>query len=366
MILYPGRIEENNLGDIIINILLIRELSKYSKILIKSTPNQQMLNLMYRDNEYSENIQVYNISQNYFIYKIQILKLLFTRKIDYSFETPGHICSRSSKVASIIKLLLDIIKVYVYNFFGVKYIQLGITLGPYSSLEWFFVKHLNKLSYLTAVRDVDNFESLKKKGLNVSYIHDLAFLLYDNILIDSVLPDGKFDLGISLRGSLIGHNINDKYFNTQIIELGKIISKNIKNINSIVVLYQVNSDEDTSAILFDYLKINFPKIKILFNATQLTFDNAISSYKGINYLITNRLHVYLVAMLAGCKSMVLTDLFEHKKLVSIIQDMGLKNSLNNSNLPILESEYIKFNDKAKGNKESIQSFISSIMKNQIC
>lgn len=363
MIIYPGRIEENNLGDIIINTLLIRELSKYSKVLIKSSPNQEMLNLIFRDNKFSCNIEIYNASKNIIWYKLCVLKLLLSRKIDYSFETPGHLCSRSSKVKSFLKILLDIIKVYIYRFFGVKYIQLGITLGPYTKLEWFFVKHLNRLSYKTVVRDKHNYEQLKQKGLNVNYIHDLAFLLYDNELINNFESSSdKFDLGVSLRGSLIGHSLDREYFDKQLNDLSLIISKNLDVIKSVIILFQVHADENTSIEINNFLKIKYPNISITFRSSQLKFDEAITYYKSSNYLITNRLHVYLIAMIVGSKTLVLTDIDKHQKLISIIKDLHLEKSVNNSELADLQSELLEFKDVAKRNKKSIEKFIACILK----
>ena len=45
-ILYPSKIEENNLGDILINALLVRELTKNKEVYFKGKPNQQLLNLI--------------------------------------------------------------------------------------------------------------------------------------------------------------------------------------------------------------------------------------------------------------------------------------------------------------------------------
>lgn len=363
-ILYPARIENNNLGDVLINSLLVRELSKNAKVYLKGMPSNDFLELLTHENPFSSNIKVldFNTSTTA-IYKISVLKFLALSKerIDYSFETPGHLLKRNQPLKSFIKYFFDVWKVLVYRAFGVKYIMMGVTLGPFRTGEWRLMSLINKLSHFTIVRDKVNFKSLKDRGFNVQYLPDLAYLLHKNTVTEHYASlRESFDVIVSLRGNIHGKQLDADYLRQQILKVGSLIS-NKPEYNKILISYQVEADEESSLIVFDSLIKEYPNKNIRLETVQLDFANAVSVYSNAGIIITNRLHVYLFGLCLGTKAVITTEENFHKKIVDIVKDLGLPETLfshytDDSNLQIGE----KFSIAADQNSNEIKNFINKI------
>ena len=56
-VLYPSRIKDSNLGDVLINSLLIRELSKKATVYLDGDV-PSMANIIFSDNPHKENIRI--------------------------------------------------------------------------------------------------------------------------------------------------------------------------------------------------------------------------------------------------------------------------------------------------------------------
>jgi polysaccharide pyruvyl transferase WcaK-like protein len=332
-ILYPSRIEENNLGDILINALLVRELSVNNKVCFKGQPNKQLLDLINQDNDYKDNIEVItqiDISQSFVKTKIKTLSYLIKKSNFYLvFDTPGHISGKRSFIKNILKSFFEITKILTYRILGVGYVKYGITLGPFSNFFWYFQKIIAKLSFLIVVRDQQNATLLVHKGLkNTMLKPDLAFLLVNNNLITPQQQETNNSEGVvtvSLRGSIVGKSLDDTYFKTITKQTINLVHKlkETKKVTRINISYQVDADKKTSFLLEDILKNEFKNTQILLHKEILNFNNASALYQSSNVLITNRLHVFLFAMACNTKSYIVTDIINHKKLISIASDLKM-------------------------------------------
>ena len=332
-ILYPSRIEENNLGDILINALLVRELSVNNKVCFKGQPNQQLLDLITDKNDYKENIEVItqiDISQSFVKTKIKTLSYLIKNKNFYwVFDTPGHISGKKSFIKNILKSIFEISKILVYKILGIGYVKYGITLGPFPNFFWYFQRIIAKLSVLIVVRDQQNATLLVRKNLkNTMLKPDLAFLLVNNNLItpqQQEINDSEGVVTVSLRGSIVGKALDNGYFKIitkQTIDLINQL-KEIKKVKVINISYQVDADKKTSFLLEDILKNEFKNSQVLLHKEILTFKKASNLYQSSEVVVTNRLHVFLFSMACGTKSYIVTDIINHKKLISIAKDLKM-------------------------------------------
>lgn len=332
-ILYPSRIEENNLGDILINALLVRELSINNRVCFKGQPNQQLLDLITDKNDYKENIEVItqiDTTQSFVKTKIKTLSYLIKKSNFYLvFDTPGHISGKKSFIKNILKSLFEISKILTYKLLGIGYVKYGITLGPFSNFFWYFQKVIAKLSHLIVVRDQQNAKLLDNKGFkNTMLKPDLAFLLVNNNLITPQQEETNNSEGVvtvSLRGSIVGKSLDETYFKTitkQTIDLVHKL-KETKKVTCINISYQVDADKKTSFLLEDILKNEFKNIQILLHKEILNFNKASNLYQSSDVVITNRLHVFLFAMACNTKSYIVTDIINHKKLISIASDLNM-------------------------------------------
>lgn len=372
-ILYPSKIENGNLGDILINSLLVRELSKHSKVYLKGHPPLEMEKLIFLHNPYSKNIKILNIDfKSFILRKIKVLLILISnRKFTYVFDTPGHIFRKTSILKTLSKGFFDLFKILIYRIFNIKSIKMGITLGPFKKVEWILYKIICKLSYKICVRDNDNFELLEnKKFQNINLIPDLAFLLFENNkLLKKIKGTTNNSITICLRPSLIGKT-SDYVYLQQIIHKTKtllkyLLKRNI-NISIINIAFQVDCDNESLMEIDNMLKSEFNNLEIIIHSKLLSFDEASELYSSSEYVITNRLHVFLFAMNVGTKAFIVTDNQKHKKLISIISDLNLNSLIfDENNLEGLNSanDLEIFGKLAINKKNELIETISNILIN---
>ena len=373
-ILYPSKIEENNLGDILINALLVRELTKNKEVYFKGKPNQQLLNLITYNNKYSDNIKIINqidISHAVWKSKLQTLAYLIKGSNFYMvFDTPGHHPGFKSMYKNILKLIFDSSKILCYLFFKIKYVKYGITLGPFSGIVWGFQRIISKLCFLIVPRDQKNADLLLEKGLkNTISKPDLAFLLVkeNGILANKKKKISLSDSGIitvSLRGSLVGKSLDQVYFEKITEDTIALIHnlKKTKKVKRVNISYQVDADQKTSFLLEKRLKKEFNDIDVILYKNILHFQEASDLYLKSGMVITNRLHVFLFAMACSTKSFIVTDIDNHMKIISIAEDLNLdsliyrKDSVVDWNTEIVKEFLIT----AKGCSKELQDHIASL------
>lgn len=363
-ILYPARIESDNLGDVLINGLLIRELSKHAMVYLKGEPNKEIVNLIFERNQFKENIKVLPIDISSFSKaKIGVLKTLFRSiKFDFSFETPGHICSRPQLLNSVFKIFIDLSKILIYRIFGVKYVRFGVTLGPYRGIEWKFVKFISQISYKTVVRDEENYNLLNRKKIsNIFYKPDLAFLLFQNPLIKNKSIEEKYqsDILLSFRGAIKGKGIEPLYFN--LIKNGIISFLSKKNGLNLKLTHQVETDFEVNTLINK--EINLLDVNNELCDEKLSFSDAVNYYSNAKIIVTNRLHVFLFAMCVGTITGIITDKVNHKKLVSILNDLNLGDVFIDKEKHSMDNEIIMNNFKKSAimNKIELEEFVKSIL-----
>jgi len=370
-ILYPSRIEENNLGDILINALLVRELMKTNTVYFKGVPNRQFLELISitNSNVNFEIIEEIQTDKPFIITKAQTLIYLLKKPgFDLVFDTPGHISGTKSFLRNQLKAFLELFKIITYRSLGVRYLKYGITLGPYTDYFWFYQKIIARLSFLIVVRDKSNYKSLIERGLKNTFLKpDLAFLLQST---DGILqfknPERNKEgvVTISLRGSIYGKELDELYFKSIAEDTIDLIQKlsSIKKIEQIIIAYQVDADASSSKRLNEVLNRKLKNIKIVFLPEILRFENAAELYSWSEIVITNRLHVFLFAMACKTKSYIVTDVTAHKKLVDIARDLGMYSLIYSSMVDInwdtaLVDEFLK---QSNAYRDQLKEHINSL------
>jgi hypothetical protein len=335
-VLYPGRIENGNLGDVLINGLMIIELLKYSNVYIKGRINKDILHFISTNSTNLNNLHILNFrTDNLILYKLNVLfYLIRNRKFEYVFDTPGHISKSGSALKTTLKSIFNLFSVYFYGFLGIKSIKYGITLGPFNNFNWRLYRYICKKSKLIVIRDSGNYDQLVKKNLvNIELMPDLAFLLVDLIPDEIKRTSVRQNLiTLSFRGSLTGKEVNKKYFDESFEKLKDLIlmlKTNIK-LNQIDITYQVDCDKNTAELLKQKLDENFKDLKFNYISQQLNLETAIEQYSKSGCLVTNRLHVFLLAMITNTITFIITDIERHTKLISIIKDLGLQSLIYNS------------------------------------
>lgn len=348
-ILYPTRIEQNNLGDVLINSFLIRELSKHDTIFLDSSLPEDIYNLIIYNNEYASNIKVCDsyLGKYSNFPVIRWIGLLPSLKfITTVYTVPGHYFGGFS-LKSLAQDLKNFLRVIFLSLLGIDVITIGVTIGPYSALRWQFQKIILSMQRLICVRDFENFLFLKSSGFkNIKLIDDISLLYEKNKVPSAVTTSCEYDddyVVVSFRSSAVGSGFDKPYLDNISLSLTSMIETNSSLFDgkTLIFSFQVKEDFQACEYLFNFFS---PRFKCRFVTVPLNLVSAAKMYSSACVVITNRLHVALLAILNGSASLILTDTRVHTKLVNVFKQLNIESliyDIYGSDFTILKIDDIK-------------------------
>lgn len=327
---YIVKTQFENLGDALINRELIKLMSNHGQLYINTrlVPSRFKKEIFNLSNH--ENIK----EVNFYIFFIQlILDSLFQKKPIYFFLNPGGYDGEID-TKSYLKKHVSYLFFLALKFLNVNICQLGIS---YSNLGIKHGRHIRKLSstmHTHSVRD-----TLSKLHANSQ-----------NIAVSAVLPDlalnipsytkdntSSFDILFSFREP---KNLQTK---NQIVDsIGKLLTTYPNS----DIGYQVKFDEYFCKEIAH--SISFKCLKILDMTASI--DSNIELYSKYKFVVSNRLHVLLLALISGSTPIAAIELNENSKIVGIFHDLGLSSNL--LEVHQLSVEKIK-NHKSNTNRDQI-------------
>lgn len=371
--IYPSRIKTSNLGDILINVLLIRELSKLGNVYLDGAFDKSIQELILTNNPFASNIITVTGIKSFegkpVVRWINLFKTI--KNVSFVLDPPGAYIEGYSPLKAKLKYhKYKMRAIILKSLFNIKMLRLGVSLGPFSDNFYHLQKKLSEVYYSIAVRDSLNFADLKGRNFsNISLIDDLAFLY--NKIDFKFLTDNKLDkskntqplIVISLRGDIEGHKLNIEYFNSLAERVISILKVNPNY--QLKLAYQVQEDLEVLEAL--KVKLDEHNIAAELLKEQLTLGQAIHLYASANYVITNRLHVALFAILNDTIPLITTDIKKHKKIVNIFKDLDLEEILIDFNSKetftideTKDDEYLQvFNQAKKLKQETIINHLKS-------
>ena len=367
-ILYPTRIKKTNLGDILINVLLIRELSKHSKVYLDGC-SEELLELIKYNNPHHENIRY--IRGLSFFDGLPVLRWLKMShklaELDLVFDPPGHYL-QESELKSKAKLLKYWMRARILHLFDIGVARIGVTMGPFSPKLWQTTSKLSILYRTIGIRDKSNLKLLESKGFkNLSFIDDISFLYQNSDFKTTPLKelDGKEYVIFSFRGAIAGKNNDKDYLKNLIPSLRSLISDFLSGKNyNIILSYQV--EEDLQVIRLIKENIEDLGVECQLIEKQLTLPEIATLYSSARYIFTNRLHVALLGLLNGTVAVGITDVEKHHKLCDLFTDIGQQQLLldiNNFKADHLDHE--NFENGVLENFEKVRSAKRQLLENQI-
>lgn len=326
-IIYPTRIKSSNLGDVLINVLLIRELSKYDIIYLDGY-SESFFNLITYNNQHKDNIKY--IPGLKFFDGVPVLRWLklssALSSVSLVFDPPGHYPEQNA-LKSFFKSLKYIGRAKILSLMGKKVVRLGITLGPFSDFGWKTQKHVSEAYSVIGIRDKSNFKTLEEKQIrNLVFVDDLSFLYEPSDFVNTgnsyAAKYGEY-IVVSFRGNVIGDITDRSYLKPVIEKLMAFLTSEIAEASiKVVFAYQVKEDlEVVREMYLEAKSMNFDSVLI---EQQLTLSQIATLYNEANYVVTNRLHVALLALLNSRPAYVVTDIAGHPKLSNVYKDLGLE------------------------------------------
>lgn len=282
-IYYLVATQYTNLGDLLINKMLISELTKYGDVYLdlKNVPDdfaKSLLHIPKTIDAYRE----YGIS----LKGKEIMKTLsFIRdhNIKHFFISPGP------KGTSSVFDLKAISLIFIFSIFkiiGVNQYIVGSEFVISNVFSRFYISVICRIMNVLYIRNKVDTELYKRKyGEKIRFIPDLA-LLYPEKLDGGI----NNEMWLSFRSSKLGDVSYVYNLLIPIISFCKI------NKLKIVLFYQVISDEKFNNELFKRISQIYNDVS--FEQNIITYEN-IDLYCNAKYVISNRLHVLLLGYLHG-------------------------------------------------------------------
>lgn len=271
-----------NVGDLLINKMLIEELSKYGKVFVdiynKPKKFQQALignspNIINLYNYNNLTMRKFNPFKFYNYIKHNDIKLLTTN------AGPLGVNSKFDYRTFFINLIFFYIRLL-----GVQIYLIGRCCS--SAIKQNLKVHKGSTKKIF-VRSLSSVDYLKKNHIiDAEYIPDLAFLYSYKIDIHTICK--KRIVAFSFRES----SNEDNRFYTWI---ETIINYYKSHGYQIILFYQVSGDKVFMQSLNNYLRDD----EVLFVENQLDYYS-LSFYKDIDIVVSNRLHCLLIGACYGC------------------------------------------------------------------
>ena len=265
--------QATNLGDLVINKMLIDELCKYGYVYVDcyNIPLQFKKYIL----ENSNVIDVYNTT-GFSIKKGNIFKFcLFLKKANIKCftQSPGPLGRLSRRYSLYFKVIS-----YILKCFKIRYYLIGnCCSAAIASNERLSINYANAY-YLRSKSSLKYLINCQIK--NVAYIPDLAFLYRDKAIISQ---ENKIAT-LCFREVKSDYNSFIEWLK-QIISLLKIRGYNIE------FIYQVYKDKDFTYKIQEDISKRFKNISLAENITW--YDN-LCYYSGKTIIISNRLHSLLL------------------------------------------------------------------------
>ena len=260
-----------------------------------------------------------------------LLKLLIRNKLNghnknskyYLVFVPGHLAKSGFRGAlSSTKILA---KFVLLRLLGCRLIRVGISLGSFDRLNAFVEALITRCYTYFAVRDQESIENAKKYNFKIpAYFPDFGWgYKHDHLSIskENYPPVGRDFVVMSFRANELGHGIQAEVYEQLRISIKQLLSSEVLSGYDIIFSYQVASDREANLELSKDLASDFNNVS--FFDTKLLLGNAFDLYSRANFLITNRLHVMLLAVQANTIAFSLIDQRANSKIYNILKDNDL-------------------------------------------
>lgn len=345
--------QHDNLGDLLINKMLIDELSKYGSVYVDSAG----LTTSFKNVLISNNINDFEKEYGTSLKRIYGYKLLSVvrKDFDYYFKSPGPFGGIGYDFKSILRIVA---LAFQYNFLSknMKMNLVGNDIIIKTKIDNWFQKSTFKVFDNYLVRSKENKDELLRRGyLKTNFIPDVGFLYEEKVLVCE-----KNKLCISFR------DLNNENYKNQIETILKKTIPYFKNRGfDVEFFYQVESDYEFNFLLSKLFKAE----GATFRGICLNYSN-IPYYNQVKYVLTNRLHVMILGIIHGSiPLLLLNNDNKTSKINRIIDDNNLSQLIINSFTDIVNIKkntdlYLKkINDIKAKNKIICKKQIQNLFEN---
>jgi len=311
--LFVLKTQLENAGDLLINDLLMREISSYVDVHVfdRGIPREFTQAMEMKDLPTAAELEGFERNK-FFAFLFGFRKKPF----DYLFLVPGHGAGASLKIY--FKWYPAIVLLKLLKLRGVKIIRIGTSYGKLEPSQKFALSGIVNQCSFYAVRDN---QSNSYNGFKFPVWPDLAFLADENYQRPKTAPVGTREdyIVLSFRVDLIGERWQG--LKAQIVDIAK--KKLTENPGlKVKCIAQVQRDIPAMKELAAELAAEFPG-RADFHTYDLDWSTYIPTYVNARYVLTNRLHVGLTTLACGGLGVPICARDKDSKIWSLFDDAGL-------------------------------------------
>lgn len=316
---YKGYTQYHNIGDQLINRSLLDYFRKFSKVIV-STGGMPLfytdalaLEAEERSSAYAGNFHMQLV--------LRALTAVFQKdtRIYFLASPPGD-QSTYSFLAGCKYFLSGGLYLLLY-LLGVRIIKIGFSIGPLGRMakagERFralFIRHYY-------VRDSISLRFVQTMGIKQAKLFpDLCWSYQPTTYPQNMdIPSAESPkIMLSFRDGVHSEHSTETYQDSLVSLLSQFVHAHQEQYR-FQVSFQVASDATFSEFLYTHIKSFAP---VSFMTEQIDLADAFQ-YQSASLVLTNRLHVALLAAKFGCLPVIVTDIGRHVKIKGIFQDAGL-------------------------------------------
>lgn len=310
----------DNAGDQLINLATINAIRRYGDIIVDdrsgNTPRWFLEGIgTGNDTTFT------SLSDDRFY--LGLIKRLFRQRLkrepvrSFLVIPPGHYARKGRDQAK--SALIWYAKLRVVRWLGCKPVRAGFSIGPFDEINT-RVEAFGSGSYgFYGVRDRKSLALGQRNGFaNLHYFPDLAWSYRPTALPKPDAEEGYVVL--SFRSNAYGVTHSSEYLAPIRERLRALLRCGDLASRKIVIAHQVLFDRPASIELAEALKDEF-NVELI--DPKLSIDEASQLYAKAHCVISNRLHVLLLASQSGTFAIPLASGSDNVKITSILDDNGL-------------------------------------------
>ena len=319
--LYNPATQYDNTGDLLINKALVALLRKHGQVIIDDNdkPESFLSQLLTEDDQRLSAIT----DKRLFNFIEHRLNESAPSSSDtyYLVFVPGDL-SVSGFKSALSRLRFFYRRLRKLNQMGCRILRLGISLNTFD-LSNMLVESLYSRAYeVYGIRDQRSMAKASRfRFSHVHYFPDLAWA-FDAASIQKTNPL-PVDLGdyivLSFRTNKHGI-VHDHIYLKRIADKLRVILSEMKPQPKLVFSYQVKHDEQATQELAGLFAADF---KVCLCNQTLDLSGALGLYTGARFILSNRLHVLLLGVLADTLSIPFVNGADNKKITAIFEDNNL-------------------------------------------
>ncbi|MCV7269131.1 polysaccharide pyruvyl transferase family protein [Mycolicibacterium doricum] len=330
-----------NAGDALINRELVRICSRFSDVVVDTSRCPDAFLASMHLEEYSPHVKKARSASLFFTLVLQRV----LRRPGYYFLIPGGYVGEKHGI-QLLSLIANTAILAGMKLLGVRVCHVGVSYERLGSRHARILALRSRLMHCLLARDASSRAYAESLGIRIDgLIPDLAF----GAVSYRCDISGNEGVALSFRVDQMDSQRSDAEL--LIRHLDEILPKSA----DFKFIAQVQRD---APFMHELAMRKYPSGRSSsFRATFSDADEALDAYAGCKYVLSNRLHVLLFGMIAGCEPIPCVDETVNRKVVGIFDLLGIR-PVRSTDIP----EGLGRSLSQAGNLGSVQ--ISSIVASQ--